>query len=346
MSIKIPVTYFFRKPQAQYFSIEKVFEQVIQHLPEDINVREYKLKNGTSGWRGRVKALLEVRRNKGVINHITGDITFAALALPKKGLVITYHDLESLAAYKGFAFKILKWLWITIPVKRAEVITTISEHTKQRLMEWTGCSADKIKVIHNPLPNEIKAVKANPTQHEFSILIMGTKANKNVEGILEAIYKFISTDKENQTNTNPSLRVIIVGKLTDYQNELIQKYQLSVENLVHVPYDQIIDAYVRCDLLCFPSFFEGFGVPIIEAQAIGRPVITSNLGAMKEVAGDSALLVNPNSVDEIQQAIDTIYTDDQLRNQLIEKGFENAKHFNPHYIAEEYAQVYRQMVLD
>jgi hypothetical protein len=101
---KTQVTLFFRKPQPQYFSIEKVFEQVIANLPENIVPKIYKLKNGTNGWWGRIKALFEVWRHKGVINHITGDITFIALALPKKGLVVTYHDLESLAQYKGWRF--------------------------------------------------------------------------------------------------------------------------------------------------------------------------------------------------------------------------------------------------
>jgi len=92
---KISITFFFRKPRPQYFSIEKVFGLIIKYLPDDIEAKEYRLKNGTNGWWGRIKALFEVRNNSSLINHITGDITFIAIALRKKGLVVTFHDIES-----------------------------------------------------------------------------------------------------------------------------------------------------------------------------------------------------------------------------------------------------------
>ena len=104
---------------------------------------------------------------------------------------------------------------------------------------------------------------------------------------------------------------------------------------------KILDAYKRCDMLCFPSFYEGFGLPIIEAQAIGRPVITSNFGAMKEVAGDGALLVCPDNIDEIQQAIEQIIIDEELRKKLVEKGLNNVERYKAENVVERYVEVYR-----
>lgn len=412
---KIHVTYFFRKPQAQYFSIEKVFEQVIRHLPDDIDKTEYRLKTGTNGWWGRLKALLEVRRNKGIINHITGDITFIALALPRKGLVVTYHDLESLTQYQGWRFRLLKYLWVTLPVRRAQVVTAISNHTREQLVKWTGCNPDKIVVVANPLPEELSYSPREFNTECPTILVMGTKSNKNVEGVLEAVGRLKSSglkDKGERLKEDRRLKVegerlkdsglkdkgerlkedgrltvkgdrlkdsgltvegerlkdlglkvegerlkkdgsfipstknyklIVVGKMTQQHHQLAEKYELDIENLVQITYEQILDAYRRCDMLCFPSFYEGFGLPIIEAQAIGRPVITSDFGAMKEVSGEGARLVDPYDIDQIGLAIRDIIDSEELRSSLVMKGQENIKRFGAEEIAMQYAEVYGRL---
>ncbi|MCT4645627.1 MAG: glycosyltransferase family 4 protein [Carboxylicivirga sp.] len=389
------VTYFFRKPQPQYFSIEKVFEQVIKNLPDTIVPHKYNLKNGTNGWWGRLKALFEARRNRGAINHITGDITFIALALPKKGLIVTYHDLESLTQYKGFQFNLLKYLWVILPVKRAEVVTAISQHTKERLIEWTGCDEHKIVVVPNPLPEELEYTPKTFNTQCPTILVMGTKVNKNVEGIFNAVNLLSEEEEGRSKEDSPSagsgtigetevrtskpgvsiersddrreerkevrseignvrlkmeeghsapctrhFKLIVVGKMTEEQEALATKYQLDIENLVQVPYEQILDAYKRCDLLCFPSFYEGFGLPIIEAQAIGRPVITSNFGAMKEVAGRAASLVNPYEIQDIRMAISEICGVEELRSLRVESGLKNVERYRGVEIAEAYSKVY------
>ena len=325
---KIKVTYFFRKPRPQYFSIEKVFEQVIANLPDRIDPVIYKLKHGTTGWWGRILALMEAYKNKVAINHITGDITFLGLVLPKKGLVITYHDLESLTQYKGLTFKIIKFLWVTVPVKRAEVITVISEHTKKKIIEWTGISENKIVVIPNPLPDEIVYSPKKFNSDKPVILIMGTKANKNVERIMRAI-----------EGINCSL--LIVGKMSEEQKNLTKDLKLEFENLFHVPYAEIVKAYQKCDMLCFPSLYEGFGMPIIEAQATGRPVITSNFGAMKEVAGEGAVLVDPYSEEEIRIAVYELIMKEKKREMQIEKGLENAERFSANIISKRYEFLYK-----
>ncbi len=414
MPQKIKVTYFFRKPQAQYFSIEKVFEQVIDNLPEQISPVAYKLENGANGWWGRLKALIEVRKHKGLINHVTGDITFVALALPKKGLVVTYHDLESLAQYKGWRFKLLKFLWVTLPVKRARVVTAISEHTKEQIIKWTGIEPNKIVVIPNPIPSDFQYAPKEFDKEHPTILVMGTKANKNVEGVFRAVSRFqLSVDSQqleqsdipshysnlffdgkavnskqlasdsDQLSVNSeqlsvignqsiadeqildgdkgvneegrdkrgdkseaeipkvSCKVLLVGEMTAEQKDLEDSLNLDIENLVQVPYAQILDAYKRCDMLCFPSFYEGFGLPIVEAQCIGRPVITSNFGAMKEVAGEGAILVCPNKVEEIAGAIVRIIKNEELRDRLIKVGLKNVERFDAKNVARMYAEVYR-----
>jgi glycosyltransferase involved in cell wall biosynthesis len=96
------------------------------------------------------------------------------------------------------------------------------------------------------------------------------------------------------------------------------------------------------DILVFPSLFEGFGMPIIEAQAMGTPVLTSNLSSMPEVAGDGALLVNPYSVNDIKDGVLKLIEDSSYRSRLIENGFRNCQKFNSKEIANQYYELYKQ----
>ena len=327
MSSKTQITYFFRKPQPQYHSIERVFGIVMKGLMKKIEVKKYYLQNGEKGILSRFKALLEVRHEAGEMNHITGDISYVALALPKKGLVVTFHDLESLERSNRIKSFFLKWLWVILPARRAEKITVISEHTKRKVIEWSGVDSKKIFVIPNPLPDGFNHTQKEFNSHKPIILAMGTKANKNLEGIISAVQHI-------------RCQLIISGKLTENQNKLLKESNIEFENLTGATDEQIIDAYKRCDLLCFPSFFEGFGMPIIEAQSMGRPVITSNQGAMMEIAGDGALLVNPNNTHEIYNAIKTLMLNNDIRNDLVEKGKKNAERFTPEKVVEHYLRMY------
>ena len=324
---KTKVTYFFRKPQAQYHSIERVFDLIIQNLPEVIEPYIYKLKSGNRGIIPRIKAFFEVRKNRGTINHITGDISYVALALPKKGLIITFHDLESLKRSNKIANIILRWFWIKIPAQKAEIVTVISNHTKEKVIKWTGISENKIFVIPNPLPAEYKYSPKPFNNTEPAILAMGTKYNKNLEGTIKAI-------------SDIKCKLILIGQPDENQLSLLKENNIKYENIIKASDEQILDTYIGCDILCFPSFFEGFGMPIIEAQAIGRPVITSNIGAMKEVAGEGAYFVNPESAEDIREAINSIIVDTPKRQKIIDLGLENIKEYNSKKIAKKYCSIY------
>jgi glycosyltransferase involved in cell wall biosynthesis len=114
-----------------------------------------------------------------------------------------------------------------------------------------------------------------------------------------------------------------------------------VRELGRLTDEELVAAYQRCDMVVFASLYEGFGLPILEAQAMGRPVITSNFGAMREAAGDGALLVDPHSVDESRAAIMRIMNEPGLREELVCKGRENAEKFRADPIALKYAEIYR-----
>jgi glycosyltransferase involved in cell wall biosynthesis len=138
-------------------------------------------------------------------------------------------------------------------------------------------------------------------------------------------------------------RFRVIGKLSDDQRELLEDSGLDWENRYDLTSDEIVQQYVDADLLLFCSTYEGFGLPIVEAQAVGRPVITSNLLSMPEAAGGAALLVDPFDVSSIRAAIKQVIDDEELRNRLINDGYQNAKRFRADVIAAEYAKLYRHL---
>jgi glycosyltransferase involved in cell wall biosynthesis len=121
---------------------------------------------------------------------------------------------------------------------------------------------------------------------------------------------------------------------------------LQVHELGRLTDEELVEAYRRCDMVVFASLYEGFGLPILEAQAMGRPVITSNFGAMREAAGDGALLVDPYSVEEIRAAIMRVKNEPGLREDLVRKGRENAEKFRAEAVAARYAELYRGLSRD
>ncbi len=333
MNRLIHVKFFLRHPYPCFHSIENVFKQIVDSLPGSITTEKYNLKKKEKGIFNRIFSLIDVYLNRGFINHITGHVTYIVLALPKNRTIVTFHDLESIDRRSKLKTWLLILFWVKIPAKKCKIITTISEHTRDEIIRITGVKPEKVKVIYDPLPNGLIYTPKEFCSAKPNILVVGTKINKNLEGVVAAVKGI-------------SCRLTIIGKLSEIQVKLLNDNSIEYKNLFNISYDTIIDTYKRCDILCFSSFYEGFGMPIIEAQAIGRPVITSNYGAMKEVADDAALFVDPAKVEQISKAIITLIYDRKLRDSLIQKGLENIKRFEAKVIAEQYAELYKRIAAD
>lgn len=325
------IVYFFRKPFTDYFSIEELFGFIQSALPSDIHSTNYYLKNPSKGIVKRMASCFEVINKQGDVNHITGDVHFIALFMKKKQTVLTIHDLEVLKRLKGISRFIIKFFWFTLPSKRVRYITVISEFTKQELLKIIKINPDKVKVIHNAISPAIKYHHKEFNKSKPNILHVGTAHNKNLERLIEAI-------------SGLNVKLTILGHLREHQTQLLEKYKIDFENYFSLPYQHVIKRYQEADIVSFVSLYEGFGLPIIEANAIGRPVITSTVTSMPEVAGNAALLVEPTNVSEIRNAIVKIIENESVRNNLIEAGKENVKRFLPANIAEKYAALYRKMI--
>ncbi|MCT4587347.1 MAG: glycosyltransferase family 4 protein [Carboxylicivirga sp.] len=327
------ITFFHRLPAHFHFSIEKLFDAIQPGLSSAVSWRNYSLAYPSIGLFPRLKSALKAKQQQGDINHITGDIHFITPFLSKKRTINTYHDFTFLKNSKGLK-RFLLWLfWVYIPVKRSKYLTVISEVTKQELIQYSGCKADKITVIPNIISQDFKAMPKVFNSKCPTILHIGTTPNKNLERLIKALEGL-------------QCRLHIIGKLNESLMLLLQQCNTNYTNEFQIPEEALRQAYVNCDSLSFCSLNEGFGLPILEAQATGRPVVTSKLSSMPEVAGDAACLVNPYDVNAIREGIVKVINDKAYRQKLIDKGFENIKRFNAKVVAAQYEALYQKIYKD
>ncbi len=324
------LTFFFRRPSPVFHSIEEQFFAVQKALPDDITHNNHFAKCHSKGIFRRLFIMIHAAFNQEDINHITGDIHFVALFLKKKKTILTVHDIGSALNKAGIKQKILRYFWFTMPFARVRYITVISESTKQEILQIFKINPEKITVIPDCVSAKIQSSKYVFNTEKPNILQIGTKPNKNLENLIPALEGI-------------NCKLTIIGILSETQIDLLKKHQIDYENSFNVPFIVLLDLYKKADIVSFISSYEGFGVPIIEAQASGRPVITSNLSPMKEVAGDGALLVNPNNPEEMTSAFIQLISNAELRKTLIEKGLENVKKYSAKAVADQYYQLYQKI---
>ncbi len=326
--------YIFRKKRPGFHSIENLFSSIQKALPNNI-----KFENLELPWHEGViskfkNVLFVLKRNRFIkkfdVIHITGDITYIAPFLPGKK-IITFHDIGSLGAGMTFLKRnFLRFFWVVLPSIFADKITVISDFTHRELTKEYPFVAKKIEYIPNCLPDEWYNGFKKDSLFARRVLTVGTKPNKNLPNIIKAL-------------EGSGGKLIIVGRVNEKIAFLLNSSGLSYVVYYDLSYDQMKQLYSQVDILLFPSFYEGFGLPIIEAQAKGIPVITSNIEPMSSVAGEGALKVNPDDAADIRRAVLKLFSDSSLRNNLVEKGFLNVKQYLCSTIARQYAYLYQQL---
>ena len=324
------VVFFQRKPHRFHFSIEAIFEGIRKHLPAHVTKDVQVCPHPSEGILNRLRNTLWAKQKQGQLNHITGDVHFLAILLETGKTILTIHDCGFMDNSSPVAKKILWLFWLKWPVGKSRVVTTISESTKKDIVRYTGCNPNKIRVIPDFISEVFKAAPFMFNAQQPRCLIIGTKHNKNIPRIIQAL-KDIPCE------------LSIVGEKRPELLEMIEQAGLSYQWRSRISMEEMYQCYVEADLLLFPSTLEGFGMPIIEAQTVGRPVVTSNISSMPEVAGEGACLVDPYSVASIREGVLRVINDDAYREGLIAKGRKNCERFQPQKVADMYYELYREV---
>ena len=325
------VTFYQRKPYLKNnFSIERVFDDIRKALPNNI---KYKIAISSYDSRGiwaRVYNIIEAAFHQGDVNHITGDVHFLAFLFKKRRTVLSIMDCGNLEELKGFNKFLFFLFWFWIPEKRVSLISVISDATKKELLRYLNCNPDKIKVIYCPVSDIFKPAPKVFNIKKPALLQIGVTKNKNIERLAEAL-----------KGVHCHLRII--GKLSQEQISVLKAYNIDYLAVANISDMELVEQYQQSDMVVFVSTYEGFGLPIIEANAMGRPVVTSNILSMPEVAGDAACLVNPFDVSSIRAGILSVIQDESYREKLIKNGFKNVERFRPHAIAYQYVELYKEL---
>ncbi len=261
----------------------------------------------------------------------------------KKPYVVTVYDMihELFPVY--FKTKDKTKMWKKHLIENAGAIIAISENTKQDIQKFIDVDPDRIHVIHlgNPLGDHNglsqKIISPDPSRFEKSYLLFvgGRGAYKNFDFFIKSTADLLCKHEE--------LHVVCAGSLPFSSKEKKVLEKLNVLNKVHhVKINDIIlkNLYGNARAFIFPSFYEGFGLPILEAFSFGCPAILSNSSSFPEVGGNGAIYFEPNNADSLINALETILFNEKFREDLIQRGYERLKLFSWEKTANSTKKVY------
>jgi len=318
----------FRKSRKEFNSIENVFNTLFPFL----DCIKVELPNDSIGLFPRLKNIIAILKLNVPVIHITGHDHYLLWFRYDKKTVLTIHDIESLKRKKGFKRTIFKFLWFDLPIRNADVITTISEFSRREIVSI--CNTRKsIQVIPNPTSLPILKTEYLFNNSCPRILHIGVKDNKNLKRTIRALKGI-------------SCKLIIIGLLPKKIEDLLIDCKTNYETKNNLTTEEMIEEYKSCDLLSFVSTYEGFGLPILEAQAAGKPILTSSVSSMPEVGGEGAIYVDPYSVDKIREGFIKLFENQKLRNDIVAKGYYNVKRFSPEEISIRYKTLYNALIVN
>lgn len=281
----------------------------------------------------------------------------------KVPLVTILHDIiymESIMLFKkrGTWYQKLGNVYrrFVVPtvIRKSLRVSTVSNFEKQRIADFFKLNNQKLVTVYNGVGEHFKKITDAETlqnakdkyqlPERFMFFLGNTDPKKNTPNVLKAFAEFNEASSE-------KYKLVML----DYEESALQAILTEIGHPEMRPDIHLTGYVVNTDLpaiisqstiFLYPSLRESFGIPILEGMACGVPVITSNTSSMPEVAGDAALLVDPQNSNEIKAAIEEILNDSALRNRLIEKGLERARQFSWKKMAENYLAIYKEVVAE
>ena len=301
-----------------------------------------------SYWRTNLTSELQ-KYNLDIFHGLSNEIPYNIQKSSVKS-VVTIHDLIFLRypnLYKRFDRKIYEKKF-RYACEHADKVIAISEQTKRDIIDFFGTDESKIAVVYqgcNPVfyqkskQEEQEKIRKKFKLPERYILSVGTiEERKNTLQIVKALHKH-----------QIDIPLVLAGRLTPYA-ERIKTYikENQMENQVMLLHEvetaELPALYQMSEIFVYPSIFEGFGIPIIEALNSGVPVITSREGCFSEAGGADSLYVDPENVDKLAEAINQILSDKKLKENMIKKGYNYALNFREEKIADDLMKVYKQVL--
>ena len=330
---KNSVSWIMRKPRKfGNFSIETSYRTMHSAWPsEHPSPHTHTVSRFTSGLLARWAIWREVRALDHRILHITGDIHFTAIQLQHRLVVLTIHDLGLLDEGRAIKRWLKKKFWLDLPLKSCDRLIAVSNRTKEDILTRTSFPADRIVVIPSMISPTYRRREKLPQNGTPKLLHIGLAENKNLEGHAAALEGL-------------DVHLRIIGEPSKAQHAMLQRFNIDYSHASKLSEQELQKEYASCDALLFCSTLEGFGMPIIEAQTIGLPVITSSLAPMNDTAGEGALLADPTDIGAIREAVLTLVNDDDQRRQCIEKGFANTERFAAATAARRHAELYSELM--
>ena len=238
--------------------------------------------------------------------------------------VFTIHDLSHIYCPENSS-PLIRLYYATVmrrACQRALTILTVSEFTRRQIIDWSGVSAEKVFNVGCGVdPSYHPAENSYGLEFPYLLCVSNRKRHKNEFRVVEAF---------SRASLSREMHLVFTGAPTAELTACIDRFHVTqrVYFAGLVPETKLPSLYRGSEALIFPSLYEGFGLPILEAMGCGTPVVTANVSAMPEVAGDAALLVDPTSVEQIARAMEQIVSDTTLRQNLRRKGLTRSAEFS------------------
>ena len=270
-----------------------------------------------------IENCLKIKNLKLKINiWFSPNLNFTSLSKKTK-LILTVHDLSFEFLPECFTLKQRLWHWFLRPKKqchRADLILAPSENTADDIVSEYSVDRTKVRVVGHGHKLQITNYKLQIK--DKYILYLGTLEPRKNVGVLIEAYKKLTNFK--------TYKLTIAGDRGWKSDKIMRliKNTAGVEYVGYVDAAKKAELYQNASLFVFPSLYEGFGLPVLEAMSAGAPVITSNRSSLPEVGGDAVYYVNPNNISELAEAMKTVLGDEKLRQAMIQKGLEQAKKFD------------------
>lgn len=324
------VNVFIRKRTSNFQnSIERFAKELKKNSSyKNININIVECPVESKGFINRLYLIIWASFFQGDINHILGDINYINLLMNKKKTISTYLDCRLFYQFRSLKKYIYKLFWFSLPIKKSRFVTFISKFTQKEITKNLKIYPTNYKVIPVPLVSNL-SFKINKNFRK-KVLIVGTLPHKNIKKML------LSTE-------GLDISLTVVGEIENEIKKICRKAKINFKNYVGITDEKMKNLYKENDILLMVSNYEGFGMPIIEAQASGMVVITSKKEPMKSVGGKHALLVNPRKKSEIKKMLKKIINNEKLFMKLAKKGLINTYNYKSSIIVKKYYELYLKL---